>query len=319
MPRTAEIQAISQRLFHGPSSPGIFLTDESQLAASLAPRLAPDVAMVPPSPQIGVVHRHTDSAEIYFIANTSNRPATTTATFRVEGLRPQVWNAITGEATSAAIVDRPPGGTSIKLTLEPYESTIIVWVANKMPAAAPVTAATPIDLSTDWTVQFGNDSNPKPMQALRSWTDDPATRDFSGVCTYTRHFTLPADTLEKNSHLSLTFGSGVPHVGERSGSGFQADLDPPIRDAAIIFINGHRAGSLWCPPYQLDVTRWLTPGDNMVRIDVANTAVNALAAHGFPNYDVRAITREFGNRFNPPDARLFQPIPSGLLGPIQLH
>jgi hypothetical protein len=180
-------------------------------------------------------------------------------------------------------------------------------------------AATPIDLSTDWTVQFGNGSNPRPMPTLRSWTNDPATREFSGVCTYTRHFVLPADILEKNLHLSLTFGSGVPHVAERSGTGFQADLDPPIRDVAVIFINGHRAGSLWCPPYVLDVTRWLAAGDNMVRIDVANTAINEIAAHGFPNYDVRTITRQFGNRFNPPDARLFQPIPSGLLGPIQIR
>jgi len=43
-----------------------------------------------------------------------------------------------------------------------------------------------------------------------------------------------------------------------------------------------------------------------------------LAAHGFPNYDYRGVTAQFGARFNPPVAEQFQPLPSGLLGSIKL-
>lgn len=108
---------------------GIFVEDESKLASALSPHVT-DVAMSPPSPQVGFVHRHTESAEIYFIANTSNRPVDLTATFRVEGMQPQIWNPVTGKAAAAQIIARPFGGTSIRLTLEAYESSVVVWAEN---------------------------------------------------------------------------------------------------------------------------------------------------------------------------------------------
>lgn len=177
----------------------------------------------------------------------------------------------------------------------------------------------PMDLSTDWSVQFGKDASPTTMPTLHSWTDDAATRTFSGVCTYTKHFTLDPEVTKSKSHHWLTFGSGVALASKKSGPGFQADLDAPVRDAANVYINGHRAGSVWAPPYQLDVTRWLIAGENLIRIEVGNTAVNAISANGFPNYNAAAVGREFGVRFNPPPLREFHPIPSGLLGPIELH
>jgi hypothetical protein len=126
--------------------------------------------------------------------------------------------------------------------------------------------------------------------------------------------------LADGSPQFLTFGPSRAESQRvtRSGNGFQADLAPPVREAAVVYINDHRAGSVWCSPYRLDVTRWLTPGNNTIRIDVANTMVNSIAASGFPNYDIRAITAQYGNRFSPNSADQFQPVPSGLMGPIVL-
>jgi hypothetical protein len=47
--------------------------------------------------------------------------------------------------------------------------------------------------------------------------------------------------------------------------------------------------------------------------------VNYLATHGFPNYDYRGVSEEFGSRFNPAAASLFSPLPSGLCGPVKLE
>lgn len=325
---TDEIRAISHRLFDGPEAPGIFLENETALAKALFPRLAPDVATDPPAPQIGIVHRHTDDAEIYFLANTANTPMTTRATFRVEGLRPELWNPLTGTAEPVDAVGHAAGATTLPIALDAYESVIVVWAAHG--ASAPATARSsasaapipPIDLSRHWTVQFGPDAKPQEMAALRSWTDDPATRGFSGVCTYTNHVTIAAGIFDKHPHFMLDFGPSSPAPGDpatRRTPGFIAELDAPVRDAAVVFINGHRAGSVWCPPYRLDITPWLTPGTNELRLDVANTVVNAVAAKGFPNYDVSAITRQFGNRFPVPPANAFQALSSGLMGPIELR
>ena len=65
---------IAQRLFKAANAPGIFIPDDSQIGAALAKKLTPDMAVSPAATEIGVVHRHTDSGEIYFVANTSNEP-----------------------------------------------------------------------------------------------------------------------------------------------------------------------------------------------------------------------------------------------------
>jgi len=327
-----EVHDIVNRLFDGPNAPGIFIEKDSDFDLAVGKRLAPDVAFTPAAPQVGVVHRHTDNAEIYFLANTSNKPVDVKATFRVPGigssaggiavsLQPQSWNPMTGEIKPIA---NTAGGSTLPISLDAYESTIIVWtMGQSTPAAAPLVASKPIDLSTDWTVQFGKDGAPTKMAKLTSWIDNPATRSFSGVATYTNHVAVSPDMLAAGSQLILSFGPSKAEsqrgLGLGTGAGYQADLAGPVREAAIVYINDHVAGSVWAPPYKLDVTRFLTPGDNKVRIEVANTQVNSIAASGFPNYDLRAIEAQYGSRFGPSTARQFQPLPSGLLGPIQLN
>ena len=63
---------IAQRLFKGQNAPGIFLESDNELGEALAKRLQPDVTFEPAAPEIGFVHRNTDSGEIYFLANTGN-------------------------------------------------------------------------------------------------------------------------------------------------------------------------------------------------------------------------------------------------------
>ena len=96
----------------------------------------------------------------------------------------------------------------------------------------------------------------------------------------------------------------------------RALLDGPIRDAAVVSINGERAGSIWHPPYALDITRLLHPGDNKIEIQVANTAINMLAGRAPTDY--RLLSARYGQRFVPQDAENVKVQPSGILGTIHL-
>jgi hypothetical protein len=69
----------------------------------------------------------------------------------------------------------------------------------------------------------------------------------------------------------------------------------------------------------VDVTGLLKSGDNEIRIDVANLAVNYMSdfqKHPLPDYT--ALRAKYGNRFDPQGMNLIRPTTSGLLGPIQL-
>jgi hypothetical protein len=313
-----EVHDIVKRLFFSPGAPGIFVEDESQIGKALATRLAPDITFSIPSPQIGFVHRHTDYADIYFVANTSNRPVATRATFRIEGETPHVWNPLTGEIKRVDGVNRTAGGSQIDLSLDAYGSTVILWdhepsnPPNLMPRDV---SRVVMDLNTGWEVQFGKKSTPIKAASAGSWTNDPSTEHFSGVATYTQSFPASANV------CWLTFGEAKPTEmaqNVHSGPGYMAALDPPVREAAIVYVNNHLVGSVWCPPYQIDISHWIKEGNNTLRIEVANTALNGLAETGFPNYDVKAITRQFGDRFTPPVTVKYKPLPSGLLGDVRL-
>ncbi|MDP9172324.1 MAG: glycoside hydrolase [Planctomycetota bacterium] len=320
--QTQEVRDIAKRLFTDPDATGIFIKDDSEFAAALGKRLAPDVALSPASPQVAAVHRHTDGGEVYFVANTSNLPKDLKATFRIEGLQAEQWDPMTGKVSPLAILDKPQGGETVALNLAPYGSTIIVFTSRTLPAKASLVVSNstqPLDLSTNWTVTFGKDAQPISMDTLRSWTDDSATRNFSGVATYQKKITVPAEMAKDGIALTMTFGEGKPiEAGGGRSNGYRTFLEPPVRDAAVVYINGKRVGSVWHPPFTLDVTGTLKTGENDVRIEVGNLALNYMAAHKFPNYDLTAIRQQFGDRFQPQDMQDIQTLPAGLLGPIRI-
>ncbi len=84
----------------------------------------------------------------------------------------------------------------------------------------------------------------------------------------------------------------------------------------MVYVNDRRAGSVWCPPYSLDVTGLLRRGENKIRIVVANLAVNHMAGRALPDY--RLLNLRYGVRFEAQDMDKVQPVPAGLLGPIRL-
>ena len=96
----------------------------------------------------------------------------------------------------------------------------------------------------------------------------------------------------------------------------QAWFDPPVREAAVVYINDRRAGAIWCPPYALDVSEFLRPGPNKIRIVVANLALNHMAGRRLPDY--RLLNLRYGERFQAQDMDKVQPVTAGLLGAVRI-
>jgi hypothetical protein len=314
-----EIREISRRVFEGSSAPAQLVTDENQLRATLTTLLHPDLSLSPAVVDIGFVHRKTNDADIYFVVNTSNSRQQFKATFRVQGIQPEWWDPITGGISSAQVESSNSQSTSIPFDLEPYGSRALVFSKRTLPQpkrgrAIHVPAA--IDLSTGWRVSVG-DGNPSiTMDHLKSWTENENTRFFSGLGTYERNIIVPQGMLRAGIALRLDLGKGKAIPESPLRNGMQAWFDPPVREAAVIYINDRRAGSVWCPPYSLDVTSLLRPGDNKIKIVVGNLAVNYMAGHALPDY--RLLNLRYGARFQAQDMDKIEPVPAGLFGPIRL-
>jgi hypothetical protein len=296
-------------------APARLVANESGLGDELARALRPDVTLKPAAPEVGFVHRSAEAGEIYFLANTGNTGRSVKATFRVTGLEPEWWDPFTGRVEAAEVVQRPEAGVTVEMELEPYGSRVLVFSKQRAAAAGKVEAAGPaIDLSAGWSVTFGDKT--VSMDKLRSWTEDEATRYYSGVATYEKDVTVPEEILAPGLGLRLDFGEAKAAGGVAPRERLHALLDAPVREAAVVYVNGQRAGSVWCPPYWLDVTGLLKRGANRIKIVTGNLAMNYMAGHAKPDY--RLLNLRYGERFTAQDIDNLQAVPAGLLGPIRL-
>jgi hypothetical protein len=313
----ARIREISERLFRASGAAGHLISDERQLGAALATYLTPDVILSPGIPRIGFIHRKLEAGDLYFFANTSNQPHHVQVTFRHPAKHAEWWDAFTG------IVSTAENSNPVNLDLQPYESRLILLSDSAtLSGKTRPTVRAPlrtIDLTTDWKVTFSGANQTIPMAQLHSWSEDPTFKYYSGQVYYSKTFNLSAQDLSSGMNGVLDFGQGTP-IEEPTPPpqhSMRAYFDGPVREAAEVYVNGEPAGFVWHPPYTIDVTKLLKPGANDLRIVVGNTAINSLAGHAVPTYQL--LNRRYGERFVPQDMVNLKALPSGILPGLRLN
>ncbi|MGA2889179.1 MAG: glycosyl hydrolase [Terracidiphilus sp.] len=320
---SVEITGISRKLF-ALGSKGILVDSVSELPNVLHRAQAPDVEITGQTAGPGFLHRKLPKSDIYFVANTSNQPIEGSIRFRAVRASVEAWDPDDGKILQARKLGAATG-SRISLALAPYESRVFVLEDGPPTRTAGKTGSEPAagdkvqlaDLSDGWRIHFPSSGAAEKLAALVSWTEMPDRKYYSGKGVYTRSFTL-GGSAASTKHVWLDFGAGTPTTDPRppNANGIRALLDPPVREAAIVLVNGHRAGSLWHPPYRIDVSRFVHTGENRIEVRVYNTAINLLASQ--PPHDYSALRAKYGRRFDPQDMDNLQPVPSGLLGPIRL-
>jgi len=309
---SAAVERVSRELFAAGAKNATLVASPAELGGVIGAILPADVTISPATPTIGFIHRKLPDADIYFVANTDNRPHTFEATFRTAGTCAEWWDPFSGKVTGAG------ANRTLSMHLEPYESKVVVFTDHAAPASRQQRPAqfAPIDLTHDWKVTFDKTGAMETMQSLHSWTDDEAQKYYSGTVTYERAVEIP-DSVAQAGTVFLSFGEGTPV--ERTTlhqAGMRAWYDPPLREAALVYVNGKPAGAVWHPPFKLDVAPLLHSGRNELKIVVANTAINELAGRAARDY--RLLNLRYGEKFTPQDIDHLQPLPSGILSPLRL-
>ncbi len=289
----------------------------AELAAALPGLLQPDVELGSAGGKVGFIHRHLNNADIYFIANTTAEAVALPVRVRSSHHEAEWWDADTGKTERAEL-----GQT---ITLPPYGSRLLVLSdgrsSNKPAATRFVPGQRPAIKLADWTVSFpgsaGSSAQPTAQHVEDTlWTDSAATRFYSGAAHYTTKFRVEA--MHNGDRIQLQFAPGDPlQNNQRPGApGMRAWFDPPIREAAEVFVNGKHVGDLWHPPYTLDVTSAAHAGENTLELRIYNTAINELA--GQPPREYTALKAKYGDRFQMQDMDHLQPVPSGIRGAVQI-
>ncbi|MCR8556723.1 glycoside hydrolase family 2 [Mucilaginibacter sp. BJC16-A38] len=246
------------------------------------------------------IHRQLKDGSIYFISNQKNKPISITADFRSVGKKPELWDAVTGDVRDLPSFHQTGITTLVPIKLAANGSEFIVFrkegtTGDTTKSNYPV-AKKSIDISTHWTVTFDNKmrgpEKPVIFNTLTDWSvnANDSIKYYSGAAYYRNIFKI--DKLEKGANYVIDLGMA--------------------KDIAKITVNGIEVGGVWTPPYLLDITRALKPGENKLEIKIVNTWTNRL----------------MGDKLLPADQRktstLFFPDPghglesSGLLGPVKI-
>jgi hypothetical protein len=251
------------------------------------------------------IHRRSSDAEIYYVANLSDRPQDLQTRFRVAGKSAEIWHPDTGEIQPAAY-STASGRTTVPLHLEERELVFVVFrsPASQTERQVPVVASSVLTtVSGPWDVTFPpNLGAPERVQlaALTPWSanTNEGVKFFSGTATYSKNIQVQQSWLAAGQKVMLDLGA--------------------VNDLAELIVNGRSVGILWKPPYRIDVTSALRAGANTVQIKVTNEWTNRIA----------------GDRGAPPERRVLsgaaaggrggggggapQVPASGLLGPVRL-
>jgi hypothetical protein len=163
-----------------------------------------------------------------------------------------------------------------------------VFVVFRRAAAQPsrtlprATRSTVATVSGPWSVSFPpNLGAPAKVQLpkLEPWTanSDDGVKYFSGIATYTKTVLAPQTWFRPGAKVWLDLGT--------------------VKDLVEVAVNGKALGTLWKPPYQVDVTGVLKPGANRLELPPTNQWTN----------------RQMGDRLLPADKRILAPA-GGMMG-----
>ncbi len=270
----------------------------------LADGVAPDFEFTgQPGASLDFIHRVAGEADIYFVANRSNRWEEARCTFRVADKAPEIWDAVTGERRFAAAYARSAGRMTLPLELAPYGSCFVIF---REPAARhPATALNNraelkprLELAGPWMVDFDpqwGGPTAARFERLTSWTErpEPGIKYYSGTARYQTRFNLP-------------------DVLARSGGKLWLDLGR-VRELAEVRLNGQALGIVWAPPFRVEISSAVKPGQNELEVEVVNFWPNRIigdaslpAEQRFTRTNIRKLTK---------DTPLME---SGLLGPVRV-
>jgi len=159
----------------------------------------------------------------------------------------------------------PPGVTAVvpPALHDPYR-LILNGVELKPSGGAPIDIRALLRVERNMLVIVGraDDRLSSPVEfvsgmkpfALESWTKTPLA-NFSGTAIYEKSFLIPDSYHGRRLVLDLGRVSSV----------------------ADVYVNGQQAGTLVWRPYRLDITKFIKPGENQLKIRVTNTEANARA------------------------------------------
>ena len=186
-----------------------------------------------------------------------------------------------------------------------FQTIVTSSAGNKTYTSEVTGLPAPFTISGNWQMELKGNNFPEYRiitDHLTSWSENPATKNFSGTGSYSIEFTLPKNYLTHNQKIYLDLGK--------------------VGNIAEVRINDHEAGIIWMRGQKLELSNVLKEGKNHLDIQVTNTLINRIAAMKEPAPVPADLVSRYGSKDKQKEVPRefgFSPLPpAGLLGPVRL-
>ena len=219
-----------------------------------------DASLTTDAHSIHWIHRRDGETDIYFVANTKDSTLMPHVTITGTGRLPEVWDPETGNMSEAEIWKMADGKTQVTLNLTTRRAVFLVFRnpttetgSGKESFSEDITDIIPV--TRKWTVRF-DEGKVVEWPSLTLWNEsaDNDIKYFSGTAHYEQRLYLKE--LDRHYRYVLDLGE--------------------VKNLAVVRVNGKVCGTLWRPPFTIDITESLLGGDNLLEVDVTNLWVNRM-------------------------------------------
>jgi hypothetical protein len=251
---------------------------------------------------IEYIHRKIDDSDVYFVSNQHQYPKVVDCIFRVQGMMPELWHPDTGEIEPVHVYSATDDGrTMVQLRMDPAGSVFVVFrkpapadsivsikpapasikimngkavLAARKPGRYEMKTATgktilaeikevpgPVKITGPWQLSFPENWGAPPqveLNKLVSWHkhENEGVRFFSGTAVYFKEFNLNENLIRDDISLILDLGD--------------------VQVIAQVKLNGKELGTLWKPPFTVNISDTARKGKNELQIKVTNLWPNRL-------------------------------------------
>ena len=259
------------------------------------------------------IHYTIGESDVYFVTNQTTELQKINCQFRVTGLQPELWDALTGETREAKSFTQKDGLTTVPLTLEPYASVIVLFnkkIGKNQQGTEKHNYSdyeTVKEITGEWEVNFDPKwGGPKSVTfpKLMDWTlhTNEGIKYYSGTAVYKKTFDIDFEPQKRRQYFLQL--ESVKDVG-----------------IAEVKINGKDKGILWTKPFRVEISQELQKEENILEIKVVNSWYNRVAGDEmFPNKKHYTKTNiVLINDFRGKPRKEIPLEPSGLLGPVTIE
>jgi hypothetical protein len=241
---------------------------------------------------------------IYFIANLTGGHFRDFLSISRDFITAELYDPMTGQRGQAQIQNETVN-KQIRLNLNPGASIFLITYNSEVkqsPWQYLKFTRQAINLVRNWRISINNRLEDYAMYPLYCWTHMPFdwAPYYSGPALYKTTFDLDLEDTDTDVVI--------------------IDLGD-LRYMATAWLNDKKVGDFWCVPYQAVIPKtYFKSSGNKLVIEVRNLDANRvrqLDRNKVPwknFYDINFVSI----RYEPFDAARWEPMPSGLLGPVRL-